>query len=295
MSAPGHAGEHGAMEKFTSILAVIEHASTGIDVLDKAVLLARRFRARVELLIVDPQLLREFATRCATLGYEEVTLCSLARPAEPTHRLLLRRIAQSRPDIVIKAPESTRPWSQWALHGDDRELASECPVPVLLASSQRWADPPRLAAEVDVSDAETATVARAVLHAAGMLAQGTHGRLDILYSECEQQDEAMRMARAVKLAQLVREYHVGCERLQMFSGAPEKRLPPLIAARQYDVLVLGAVSHRESRLPIGTMTAKLVDATPGDVVLVKASPAALPEARGSRSASGREQAAHQGE
>ena len=56
----------------------------------------------------------------------------------------------------------------------------------------------------------------------------------------------MRMERAVRLAQLVREFHVGCDRLQMFNGAPEKRLLPLFAARQYDLLVLGSVSHRRA-------------------------------------------------
>ena len=57
-----------------------------------------------------------------------------------------------------------------------------------------------------------------ILHTAGFLALGCHGNLDILYSEREQHDETVRMERAVKLAQLVREFHVGCERLQMFDG-----------------------------------------------------------------------------
>jgi hypothetical protein len=283
------------MDKLIAILAVIEQSASGNAVLDKSVTLARRFNARVELLVADEPLLREFAARCAALDYQEVTLGSPLHGDEPLHRRLLRRIGESRPDILVKAPESPRPWSQWTLHGSDRELASECPVPVLLAGSLPWADPPRFAAAVDVSDPETATVARAVLHTAGMLAQGTRGRLDVLYAEREQHDETVRMARAVRLAQLVREYHVGCERLQMFSGAPEKRLPPLIGARQYDVLVLGAVSHREENLAIGTLTAKLVDATPGDVALVKAANIPRAEARRPWLSSGREQAAHHGE
>ncbi|HET9862127.1 MAG TPA: universal stress protein [Steroidobacteraceae bacterium] len=283
------------MQKLTEILAVVEHASTGGAVLDKALALARRFRARVELLVAEPRLLHEFAARCAARGHDEVTFGNSFRGDEPLRSQLLRRVEERQPDLLVKAPERPRPWSAWTLHGDDRELASECPVPVLLAGARPWAEPPRFAAAVDVSGPETAAVARAVLHAAGMLAQGTHGQLDILYSEREQHDEIERMARAVRLAQLVREYHVGCERLQMFSGAPEKRLPPLVAARQYDVLVLGAVSHRDANpLAIGTLTAKLVDATPGDVVLVKAAdPARAPARR--PAASGREQAAHHGE
>ena len=118
-------------------------------------------------------------------------------------------------------------------------------MPLMLVDRKPWADPMRFAAAVDVSDAEAARKLRArILHAAGFLALGCRGFLDVLYTEREQHDDALRMERAVRLAQLVREFHVGSERLQMFDGAPEKRLPPLIAARQYDVLVLGAVTHR---------------------------------------------------
>ena len=87
------------------------------------------------------------------------------------------------------------------------------------------------------------------------------------------------MERAVRLAQLVREFHVGSERLQMFDGAPEKTLPPLLAARHYDVLVLGALTHRPRLADLASeCPAALVDATSGDVLLVKPR-AAAPAAR----------------
>jgi nucleotide-binding universal stress UspA family protein len=144
-----------------------------------------------------------------------------------------------------------------------------------------------------VSDHETTIVARGILQAAGFLALGLHGNLDILYSEREERDETLRMERAVKIAQLVREFHVGCERLQMFDGTPEKRLPPLLAARQYDLLVLGAVSHRDGQsFGIEDLSSTLVDATPGDVVLVKAS-SAVTNASGGRATLVRQQVSQQ--
>ena len=51
------------MDKLTSILAVVEDAGTGTVVLDKAVILARAFGARVDLLIADPLLAVPFASR----------------------------------------------------------------------------------------------------------------------------------------------------------------------------------------------------------------------------------------
>lgn len=257
------------MEKMTSILAVVEESTAGAVVLDKAVVLARCFGAKVQLLVADSLLTQEFASRCAALGYDEVTLFSLFRSGEPLHRQLLRRVHERPPDLLIKAPSSRQPLRKWSLQDNDRELASDCPVPVLLAGTRPWGTPVRFAAAVDVSNPDTAIVARGVLQSAGFLAHGSHGSLDILYSEREERDETVRMQRAVKLAQLVREFHVGCERLQMFGGPPEARLPPLIAARQYDVLVLGAVSHREESALAHNLTSKLVEATHGDVVLVK--------------------------
>ena len=269
------------MQKITSILAVVEQSASGISVLDKAIALARCFRARIELLIADSLLTQEFASRCTALHYDEVTLYSLFRSGEPLHRLLCRHVLERRPDLLIKAPSGGHPLKKWSLHANDRELASECPVPVLLAGPKRWETPLRVAAAVDVSDHETAVVARSILQAAGFLALGLHGNLDILYSEREERDETLRMERAVKIAQLVREFHVGCERLQMFDGPPEKRLPPLVTTRQYDLLVLGAVSHTEGqRFGNENLSSTLVDATPGDVVLVKASDIVTTTSRG---------------
>ena len=121
----------------------------------------------------------------------------------------------------------------------------------------------RFAAAVDVSDHETAIVARSILHTAGFLALGCHGNLDMLYSEREQRDETMRMERAVRLAQLVREFHVGCERLQMFDGAPESDCRRCSPRAQYDLLVLGAVTPRLDGRRFGTeaLSSRLVDAT----------------------------------
>ena len=62
-------------------------------------------------------------------------------------------------------------------------------MPLVLVGTRPWAPSLRLAASVDVSDADTADVARSVLHTAGFLALGCHGFLDVLYSEREEHDE----------------------------------------------------------------------------------------------------------
>ena len=259
------------MEKLTRILAVANGIEDGALVLRKSVALARRFGAHIELLLFGLADDLEAATLCAVLAYDKVTVASMHSGVESTTDVILRRVFAAQPDLVVKSPAGEHPLKRWTLDDNDWRLANECPAPVLLVRHAPWASPIRFAAAVDVADDETSDTARSILHAAGFMALGCHGNLDILYSEREQHDDALRMERAVKLAQLVREFHVGCERIQVFDGAPEQVLPPLLSARHYDVLVLGAQSRQPAlKNLLGATNSRLVQATEGDVVLVKA-------------------------
>jgi nucleotide-binding universal stress UspA family protein len=259
------------VEKITQILAVVERAEDGPIILDKAVSLARCFGAHVQMLIVDVAHAHALATHCRVMKYDEVTLTSLHRGVTPLHEIILRRIHETHPDLVIKAPAGAHALHRIALGENDWDLAQECPVPVLLVRHRAWKKPARFAAAVDVADRDNENVTRAILHTAGFLAMGFHGNLDVLYSEREKQEETVRIERAVRLAQLVREFHVGCERIQVFAGEPAKTLPPIASARKYDVLVLGARSREQGLQSIfGGTTSRMFEATEGDVVLVKA-------------------------
>ncbi len=264
------------MDKLTSILAVVEDATPGsLLVVDKAVWLARQFGARLELLAAETKLLPLLSARCAGLSHDRVTLGCLVGRDEPPHRSLLRHVQVHAPDLLIKAPTSERV---------DCRIARECPAPLLLAGPIPWRDPARIAAAVDVSDPDSALAARAVLQAAGFLALGCAGDLDILYGEREREDEPLRMERAVRLAQLVREFRVGCERIQMFDGAPEDCLPRLISARRYDLLVVALCPSC-----LGT---RLAEVTEGDVLVAKSDGGERHAARGLDSRL--EKALHQG-
>ena len=282
------------MEKLTRILAVANGINDGALVLGKSVALARRFGAHIELMLFNTIGAREFAKLYAELAYDKVTLASLHQGSESLTEAILRRVLASHPDLVVKSPAGAHPLKRWTLDENDWRLAKECPVPVLLARHNPWASPIRFAAAVDVSDDENSDTARSILHTAGFMAMGCHGNLDILYSEREQTDDVLRMERTVKLAQLVREFHVGCERIQVFDGAPEQVLPPLVAARHYDVLVLGAQSHQPALKNIfGATNSRLVQATEGDVVLVNAPGRAIGNAHQDEST--REKRSHESE
>lgn len=278
------------MDKLTNILAVIDTPEDGTAVVDKAVTLARHFGANVQVLITRESLLEPLAAHCAHRRYDAVVLLDPPVEGATTTTAILAQLARQPVDLVIKAGSGAHPLRRWTLDLNDRILAQRCPVPLLLTRATPWNSVPRMATCVDVSDPEGALFARALLQSTGFLATGSGGFLDVLYSEREQTDERTRMERAVKLAQLVREFYMGSERLQMFNGAPEKVLPSLIEARHYDVLAIGAVTHRTglSSWP-ESLSSRLTDATAGDVLLVKP---ATPSARADAAAgSAREQLA----
>ncbi len=242
------------MQKLTTILAVADCNEELPIALDKAIALSRTFGARLELLVAA------------------------------SHDALLRRMGTLLPDLVVKACTASHPLRRWTLGASDWKLARVCAVPLLLARARPWERPPRLAAAVDISDEDNAHVARGILQASGFLALGMHAGLDVLYSERESSEERVRMERTVRLAQMVREFHVACERIRRLEGKPDVTLPPLLIEHRYDMLVLGSPARSESLAGAKPGTAsQLIDVLDGDVLLVKPeSASALRSARSLR-------------
>jgi nucleotide-binding universal stress UspA family protein len=240
------------MQKLTTILAVADCNEELPIALDKAIALSRIFGARLELLVAAP------------------------------HDALIRRLGALRPDLVVKACTASHPLRRWTLGGSDWKLAKECAVPLLLARARPWERPPRFAAAVDISDRDNADVARGILQASGFLALGIPAELDVLYSERESNEERVRMERTVRLAQTVREFHVGCENIRRLEGEPDVTLLPLVIEHRYDMLVLGSPARSESLAGMRPGTASLlIDALDRDVLLVKPESASAPRSAGS--------------
>jgi hypothetical protein len=258
------------MERLMSILAVIQNLDSDAAVLDKSVALARTFHARIELIVRRPSQVAACVAHCEALGFDGVSPC--AASAERLGEAILRCLRQHPADLVVKRLSTENAVRRFWFAPSDNALAECCPAPLLLVRDRPWSAEPRFAAAVDVSNRDTEALTRGILHAGGFMAQGCDAWLDILYAEREQNDQSVRMERAVQLARLVREFHVGGERLQVFDGAPEKTLTSLLRMRQYDVLIAGANSRRLSlSSAFATLTSALVDSTVGDVLLVKPS------------------------
>jgi nucleotide-binding universal stress UspA family protein len=255
------------MERLISILAVVQDLDSDLAVLDKSVALARTFHARLDLLVRRPAQVETCIAHCEALGFDGVTTCDAS--SDRLGEAILNRLRLHPADLVVKCLSTENALRRFWFAPGDNSLAESCTAPLLLVRDRPWAAEPRFAAAVDVADRDTEALTRGILHASGFLSQGCNAWLDVLYTEREQQDEALRMERAVRLARLVREFHVGSERLQVFDGAPERTLTALLRQRQYDVLVAGVTSRRLSlSSAFATLTSALVDSTSGDVLLV---------------------------
>jgi len=262
------------VEKLTKILAVVPEGGSQGSLFEKVARLVRQTGADIELFLTAPSDYFAIAAQIRALNCDVAVGFTLHDGSTPLAQAVLERAAEVHADLLVA------PRAQLQLDA--------CPIPLLLLGKEPWAREPRFAAAIDVAEEDSEAIARNIMHTGGFLAQRLAAHLDILYSEREIEDTRVRMERAVKLARLVREYHVGCERLQVFDGLPEKTLPPLLAARHYDVLMLGAVQrHRKLLSEFRSVSKRLLSATEGDVLLVEPRAAAAPPE------STRQQLAHQ--
>ncbi|HTU67591.1 MAG TPA: universal stress protein [Steroidobacteraceae bacterium] len=265
------------MDKLTSILAIVPEGGAQGASLEKICRLIRKSSARVELYLAAPSDYFAVAGRVAALGCGGAVAFTMHDGVTPLRDAVMQRARDIGADLLV-APRAQVEFER-------------CPIPVLLLGRSTWAAEPRFAAAVDVTEPDSDALSRRILHVAGFLAQRFVAHLDILYSETEKHDETLRLERAVRLARLVREYHVGCERLQVFEGPPQQTLPPLLAERCYDVIVLGTVPrHRALLATFHSITRRLLQSTDSDILLVDPAEAA---ARTARPASAGQQLAHQ--
>ena len=277
------------MDKLSKILVIARDPGSSELLLGKAVALARRFGARIDLMLADSTAVCSMATHCARLGCDDIVSYVLHGSGEGLTDVLLRRLRENPVDLVMK-PRAARRLPGVSL---DVDLVERSGIPVMLVGERPWSREPRFAATVDVSDREGEAIARAVVQAAGMIALGCEAGLDVLYSEREREDERLRTERAVHLARLVHEFRIGSERPRILEGPPERTLPPLVAGKHYDVLILGALTRDTGFFrSFHTLTAKLVDAMEGDVLLVDVARRLPHDAVGLAAAALREVAAH---
>lgn len=281
------------MDKLTSILVIADHSAGDRPLVARAVELARRFGAVIELFMCDWEHGASLPLTYDTAGVEkqwleyvwagreylealresvpsaDVTVFADCSCESPLERAIAKKIASCHPDLVIKSASKAQPGRRFALDAADWKLMQTCPASLMLVRGRPWHAQPRFAALVDMRDPETPSAAKEVLHTAEYLSVGCGASLDAVY--CEREPSAVDCGACVEaLRSLAREHRIPAERIHVLAGDPDEKLPAFASRSDYDLLALGVLTHRR-RLAnwMGNLTGRIADLLDCDLVLVK--------------------------
>jgi universal stress protein E len=291
--APG-IGTVTLMKRPSYILAVLDGGPMDTTLVAKAASLAAEFGARLELFLCDaehayalkheyePSRNDEFRQTCLDQAIDYlVDVRSAARLSDmwvsvsaacesPLYEGIVRKVLQSRPDLVIKGASGLRSPARAVFDPNDWQLIRKCPTTLVMTRGRTWRARPRFAAAVDVSVDETVGLAGSIVETAESLRAALSGELDVLYTQLDGVGDDSREARVAALRKLAQACNVRGEEMRVLGGAPEQALPAFAFERDYDVLVMGALTHRPGAVAlVGSLTSRLVDTLDCDFVLVK--------------------------
>ena len=282
----------------SAILAVADGTAADAGLLAKAMRLAVLCGAKLELFICDAeqayQLKHAYEARSvdlarrASLEHSRTYLRTLTNTVpgtavpvttdvaceSPLYEGIVRKIRSSHADLVLKSAGGVDRPHRRTFDANDWQLMRNSPATLVLSRGRAWGKAPRFLAALDVSEDETAGLAQAILERAQSLATACGGVLEVAYAEAEASgnDSDTRQKRLAALRQLAEQAHLDARQQHFLIGDPQVTLQKLIREQDYDVIVIGALTHRPSTAPlVGTLTASLVDALDSDFILVRRS------------------------
>lgn len=274
-----------------SILASVDRdGSQARRVAEKAVALARLTGANLELFVCDSeaafnrqhQYEPEAAARAEDiclvesrrylealrqgLGAGEMDISLSVACESPLYEGIVRAVKHGRPDLVVRGAAQGAP-----LDPNDWELVSACPAPLLLTRGRPWKTHPAIAAAIDVSSEESEQLTGAILRAAAGWAKLARGAVEIVHAgRFESALSPAFEARRTALAECARAAGLEGTACHLIAGDPAEALREFCARRNFDLIVLGALTHRKALTAlVGTLTGRLIESLDADFLLVK--------------------------
>lgn len=273
-----------------SILAAVDHdGNQAKRVAIKAVTLARLTGAQLELFLCDADTafsgLHQYEPQAAArakdssltesrrylemlrrgLAAEDVAISLSVACESPLYEGIVHAVQRSHPDLVIRGAAAATP-----LEPNDWELVRACPAPLLLTRGLPWKTRPIIAAAVDVSPGESAELTRAILRAAASLAKAAGGTVELIHAGGFDVAPPAADARRVALAERARDADLEQAECHLTGGEPASALRELAMRRNFDLIVLGALTHRKTLTAlVGTLTGRLIESLDTDFLLVK--------------------------
>jgi nucleotide-binding universal stress UspA family protein len=277
------------MQQIDNILVAVDRDGSRVA-LAKAIAVARLFGARLELFLCDAESAYEqqhqYDPRSAALvrdsslfgareyleslwrsfSADDVPVTMDVACETPLYEGIMHKVMRSAPQLVVRGASGRE---GRVFGASDWDLAQSCPVPLLLTKGRVWEPRPLIAAAVDLSSEESPALTHSILGLAKQFADVGRGTLEVLHAGHFYEPDTLALHRA-RLEQRAREAGVAPSALHLIDGEPAEALTEFAAACHYDLMVLGALTHRKALTALlGTLTGHLIDTIESDFLLVK--------------------------
>jgi len=282
------------MRALKSILVVVDPSGNNETLIAKARALARQNGASIELFLCDADHAYSLGRTYETASVETARQACLLQARthlqrwrgevetqgikvttdvaceSPLYQGIVRKVLSSRPDLVMKSITPAYGSSRYILDPNDWQLMRACPAQLLLVRPRVWSAAPHVLAAVDVSDGEAPEITASIMRAGELLALGRHENLHVAFCEEVAQVPSEPRVSASRLERLAHEYQLDRQKVYALSGDPGAQLLAFANGGEYDILALGALTHRLGLVAlVGTLTTHLADGFSGDLLLVK--------------------------
>lgn len=299
------------------LLVVIESQQAQQPALERAAWLARRTQAQLHLLLVEYHAAVDVShlfdsalqarARAALLEHRSQWLEELVAPlraeglqlhldvrwGKPQHNLVLEKVAEIGPDLVLKSSVHDSLLRRLLLSNSCWQLIRHCPVPLWLVQQGQWRgnqlcaalDPLHSADKPAALDHQLIQTAAELSRQLGLHAHYLHSyaplpRTLVFDAELVANYEGY-VARSAEqhrqaFEQLLGQYPIPLPDTHLVEGFAEEVLPRFVQEQQIDLLLLGAIArgHLDTAL-IGHTAERVLESVECDLLVIK------PEAKGS--------------
>jgi universal stress protein E len=273
-----------------SLLVVLERTGDPTPVLSRAVVLARQMGARLDICLCEAEtayaLQHQFDTAATDRvrqwsqqkahAWIERAWQSVAAPdvavsievvfESPMFDAVRRRAQASHPQLVVRGIGTA---AECTFSVADADLVRACPAPLLLTRGRPWRAHPSVAAALDVSGEEPPQLIHRVLLAAADIARHCGASVELLFAQREPSAALAPQPQAL-LADHAATAGVNPAAVHVLIGEPAQVIAEFARRREYEILVLGALAHRQAQ--VGSLTAHLLEALDCDLLLVRPAP-----------------------
>lgn len=192
---------------------------------------------------------------------------------EPLHEGIVKRVHETKPDLVVKEARRHVPVARSVYIHTDHHLVAECPAPLLLVRPEPWPAEIAVVAAVDPFHPAERSVAvdREVLNAASSLATALNTTLSVVHV-VEGSNDKPGAEDAVRA--LVASAVGGAVPVEFLSGDPAVALSRRARSPEATILVMGATARTKPRQTIVGGFASRVLEIPNTTVLAVKHPGA---------------------